>query len=308
MDCYRSVFLSDLHLGSPWCRARNLLNFLENVTFEKLYLAGDVLDNWHLRRGHRLSRNQLLVWERLLEISRTRDVYYLVGNHDAFLDEGQPYYAVFRQAFAGMHVCRRAIHTAANGKRYLIEHGDAYDAALKSRTLTCAATLCYEVGRNILSRISAATSGRILSPARTEARVLRWQTWFTDFLSDSRNAILAEARRLGLDGAICGHTHLASLQECDGMLYANCGYWTGPCHALLETMDGSFQLRLWGQAWEQADKALEAGQASLQNASSLVAQIGAQLGAQIGSQIGSQVEAHVGARKEKAAQPCPREA
>ena len=85
MDCYRSVFLSDLHLGSPWCRARNLLNFLENVTFEKLYLAGDVLDNWHLRRGHRLSRNQLLVWERLLEISRTRDVYYLVGNHDAFL-------------------------------------------------------------------------------------------------------------------------------------------------------------------------------------------------------------------------------
>ena len=83
---------------------------------------------------------------------------------------------------------------------------------------------------------------------------------------------------------------------------------TREAHALLETMDGAFQLRLWGQAWEQADKALEAGQASLQNASSLVAQIGAQLGAQIGSQIGSQVEAHVGARKEKAAQPCPREA
>ncbi|MBU3831563.1 MAG: metallophosphoesterase, partial [Candidatus Desulfovibrio faecigallinarum] len=147
MDCYRSVFLSDLHLGSPWCRARNLLAFLENTSFEKLYLVGDVLDNWHLRRGHRLSKNQLLVWERLLEISWRKDVCYLVGNHDAFLDAGQPYYAVFRQAFAGMDVCRRAIHTAANGKKYLVEHGDAYDAALKSRTLTWAATLCYEVGR-----------------------------------------------------------------------------------------------------------------------------------------------------------------
>ena len=254
MDCYRSVFLSDLHLGSPWCRARNLLSFLESCRFDKLYLVGDILDNWHLKRGHALSRNQLLVWEKLLEFSRTRDVFYLVGNHDAFLDESQPYYAVFRRAFAGMHLCKRIIHTTRNGLQYLVEHGDAYDPALRSATLTWAATLGYEVSRNILSRLNAWTNGHLLSPARTEARVLRWQTRLTSVLSDGRNALLNEARRLGLNGVICGHTHLAELQDYNGMTYANCGYWTGPCHVLTEGMDGTLSLQLWGQAWGQFEQ------------------------------------------------------
>ena len=251
MKHYASIFISDLHLGSPWCRAEELLDFLNSFTCDKLYLVGDILDNWHLQRKHPLPAPHLHVWERFLRLSEEIEVTYLVGNHDDFLHSGQPYHSLFKAAFANIRLCAEAIHTAPDGRRYLVTHGDVFDPALRIPGLSELAVFFYESARSLAGALPRSSPAKRVKAERIDAWLMRQQEFITRLFGNARGRMLATVNSRGLDGIICGHTHLADLRTLDGLVYANCGYWTGACHALLENAHGALSLLPWGRAHVQ---------------------------------------------------------
>ncbi|MDR1043505.1 MAG: UDP-2,3-diacylglucosamine diphosphatase [Candidatus Adiutrix sp.] len=254
---FRSIFISDLHLGSPWCRADSLLDFLSSVEGERLYLVGDILDDWHLSREAFLPEKQLQVWEALLGLAKKIEITYVTGNHDAFLRPGHPYRQLFRKSFADMVLCPKAVHRSADGRRYLVTHGDAFDRSLKIPLLCPVVTALYEAARSWLNRRPGLA--KILDYERADALIMHWQALVSRLLSgDSQKKMLDEAKNEKLNGVICGHSHLAGIRFIDGLLYANCGHWSGPAHALVENDDGRIDLLPWG-----ARASLESGAAGL---------------------------------------------
>ena len=142
MAHYPSVFISDLHLGSPWCQTTELSAMLEDLDCDKLYLVGDIIDSWHMSKGRPMPANQLMVMHKLMEISTRIKVIYLTGNHDRFLRQ-ESYRAIFHQILPRINLCDQLVHVAKNHKRYLVQHGDAYDHTLKVPLLERAANGFY---------------------------------------------------------------------------------------------------------------------------------------------------------------------
>jgi UDP-2,3-diacylglucosamine pyrophosphatase LpxH len=241
----RSIFLSDLHLGSPWCRAQNLLEFLSSHECSELYLVGDTLDDWHLERGRALPEKHLQVWEYLMQMAQHTKTVYLTGNHDRFLHKDSQYYFLFKNTFSHMELCQKTVHTAADGRRYLVTHGDVFDSAIKIPLLEKVITFLYESLRSMGSRLPKLD--RICRTEKLDLRIMRWQETVTRIFGDPEKKMLKEIRSEGLDGIICGHTHLAKCKYIDSLLIANCGHWLGTCHALVEKEDGVFSLELWNK-------------------------------------------------------------
>jgi UDP-2,3-diacylglucosamine pyrophosphatase LpxH len=212
-----------------------------------LYLVGDTLDNWHLERGRALPEKHLQVWERLVKMARHTKTVYLTGNHDRFLHKDSQYYFLFKNTFSHMELCQKTVHTAADGRRYLVTHGDVFDPAIRIPMIEKVTTFLYESLRSMGSRLS--NLNRICHAEKLDLRVMRWQEAATRMFGDPEKKMLKEVRDEGLDGIICGHTHLAKFRYMDGLLLANCGYWLGTCHALLEKEDGALSLVPWNEAW-----------------------------------------------------------
>ncbi|MDR1578881.1 MAG: UDP-2,3-diacylglucosamine diphosphatase [Synergistaceae bacterium] len=239
----RSIFLSDMHLGSPWCRAQNLLDFLSSHDCSELYLVGDTLDNWHLERGRVLPEKHLQVWEYLMRMARHTKMVYITGNHDRFLHKDSQYYFLFKNTFSHMELCQKTVHTAADGRRYLVTHGDVFDSTIKIPMVEKVTTFLYESLRSMGSRLPKA--GRICRAEKLYLRIIRLQEMVTRIFGDPEKKMLKEIRSEGLDGIICGHTHLAKCKYINSLLIANCGHWLGTCHALVEKEDGVFSLLPW---------------------------------------------------------------
>lgn len=235
----RSVFLSDIHLGSRHCHALQLAQFLDGMRCDRLYLVGDIIDLWWLRdrRATWGSAHQRVI-ERLHALARGgTELVYIPGNHD------RPIRSFCGLALPEMRIRRRAIHVTADGRRLLVTHGDDYDA------ITHFGGLQEHFGDWLYYRIL--TGNQWLNHLRDKLGLRYWS--LSEFLKSRSGAAeryierfvqagLDDARRRSLDGIVCGHIHRAALLQRDGLVYANDGDWVESLTALVEQADGTLQL------------------------------------------------------------------
>ncbi len=239
---FRAVFISDVHLGTPGCQADALLDFLRHHTSEHLYLVGDIIDGWQLRRRWFWPQAHNDVVQKILRSARkgTR-VVYVPGNHDEFARQfaGHP--------FGGIELVEEAVHVTADGRRLWVVHGDYFDGVIQ-----CAKWLAY-VGDSLyeftlkLNRHLNSLRARLGLPYWSLSAYLKLKVKkAVNFISDFETAVAQEARRRGLQGVVCGHIHHAEMREIDGILYCNDGDWVESLTALVEHHDGRLEIVRWG--------------------------------------------------------------
>ncbi len=238
---YRAVFISDLHLGTPGCQAAALLDFLKAHPSQYLYLVGDIVDGWQLRRRWYWPQAHNDVVQKLLRAARKGcRVIYVPGNHDEFARE------FIGHQFGGIEVVEDAVHRTADGRSLWVIHGDYFDGVIQ-----CAKWLAY-VGDNLyeftlkLNRHLNHLRGRLGLPYWSLSAYLKQKVKTAlNYVTDFEVAVAAEARKLGHDGVVCGHIHRAEMREINGTLYCNDGDWVESRTALVEHMDGRLELVHW---------------------------------------------------------------
>jgi UDP-2,3-diacylglucosamine pyrophosphatase LpxH len=263
----RSVFISDVHLGFKGCRAEFLLDFLRRVECEQIYLVGDIIDLWSLRRAFYWPQAHNDVIRTILGKAKhgTR-VVYVPGNHDR----------VFRDhdglTLGNVEICLEAIHETADGRRFLVLHGDEFDSIVR------ASPLLESVGNHAYA--AALRLNRYVNAVRQRLGYRYWSLAAflkhkvknaVKYIANFERALAVEARRRGVDGVICGHIHRAEITEIDGILYCNDGDWVESCTTLVEDFAGRLSLLRWTETAEVLtgthalplmDGAVPAGQAA----------------------------------------------
>lgn len=238
----RAIFLSDVHLGTRNCQADKLLAFLREHEAKYLYLVGDIVDFWAMRRSVYWSPAQNTVVQKILKRARHGvRVVFIPGNHDESLRG----YAGF--SFGDILVACAAVHHAADGRRYLLMHGDQFDQITRfHRWLTVAGDRGYTalMWLNVLlTRIRMRLGcGGYWSLSSYVKRKLKHAV---EYVHEFEQAVARYAGEQGFDGVICGHIHAAAHKHIDGVTYLNCGDWVDSCSALVEHHDGRFELLDW---------------------------------------------------------------
>ena len=238
----RSIFLSDIHLGTRACQAGRLLSFLRQYDSESLYLVGDIIDFWAMSRGIHWSREQNTFVQKVLKRARhgTR-VIFVPGNHDEALRE------YVGTSFGDIELVHEHVHEAADGRRYAVLHGDEYDQVTRYHRWVA---VLGDVAYNMLVRINT-----WLSVARRTLGISGYWSLAgyakrkvkgaVSFIYDFEDSVMRGVRERGLDGVICGHIHSAALRDMDGLTYMNCGDWVDSCTAIVEHHDGRMELIDW---------------------------------------------------------------
>ncbi len=250
----RSVFISDLHLGTRDCQATELAQFLRDTEMDTLFLVGDIVDLWGMRRGIYWPASHHEVLRLIVDKARrgTR-VIYVPGNHDELAR------ALCGSLLAGVEVHSEYVHTTRSGQRLLVMHGDAFDGAVRFSPLLKA------TGSAIYSALL--WLGHYVNLVRGLFGLTRWSlaAWLKSRVGDAREYVLRyehaaahEARRRGFDGIVCGHIHRPRLARIDGVMYCNDGDWVDHCTALVEDRNG--ELRLWSRQEESHAVALLSAQ------------------------------------------------
>jgi UDP-2,3-diacylglucosamine pyrophosphatase LpxH len=238
---YRTVWLSDVHLGSRACRAEFLLEFLAHTRADVLYLVGDIVDLQSLRRSFHWPKAHTLVLERLLRMSREgTQIYYVPGNHD------DDFRAFDGSRIGGIEVRRRMIHETADGRRLLILHGDEFDSALKcSALLALVGSFGYFL-LLVLNRLNHAVNDFLGRPYWSLSHYIKMRIGkAVRYVKRFEDACLKAAHEAGVDGVVCGHIHKADMIERRGLLYCNDGDWVESCTALVESDAGELSLCSW---------------------------------------------------------------
>jgi len=240
---YRSIFISDIHLGTISCKHKQLLEFLKTLETEppdNLYLVGDIIDLWKLGKGYSWKPEHNTVVQKLLRLARKGvRIHYIIGNHDEYfrsLPKG------FR--FGDIELHWSMDYITANGRRFLIIHGDQYDTFLIQNTFIA------KLGSFAYDWLVALNS--CLSFIRRKFGFGYWSLsqyvklrakTATNVVDIFENTMCDAIRKDGYDGVICGHIHMPKIMErADGFKYINCGDWTESCTAVAETYDGKFVL------------------------------------------------------------------
>ena len=238
---YRTIFISDVHLGTRQCQADMLLDFIRHATCDHLFLVGDIVDGWKMKRGWHWPQSHNDVVQKILRMGRkgTR-ITYIPGNHD---DRVRDFCGVH---FGGVEVARDAVHVTADGRRFLVAHGDEFDGLVRHAGR---AAIAGDLGYRAIIRLNTAISalrrrfhfGYWSLSAYLKTRSRRALAYVEAF----EGLLAAEAARRGLDGVICGHIHKSALREIDGITYANDGDWVESCTALVEHADGRLEILDW---------------------------------------------------------------
>ena len=239
----RTVWISDLHLGTPGCQAGALLAFLKHVECETLYLVGDIIDGWQLRRAWYWPQAHNDVVQKLLRKARkgTR-VIFVPGNHDEFARK------YVQHNFGGIEVVDEWIHETADGRKLWVIHGDLFDGVIQcAKWLAHVGDTMYEFTLK-LNRHLNSLRARLGLPYWSLSKYLKLKVKrAVSYVSDFEVAVAREARKRGLQGVVCGHIHHAELREIDGVLYANDGDWVESLTALIEHADGRLEIFDWSQ-------------------------------------------------------------
>jgi UDP-2,3-diacylglucosamine pyrophosphatase LpxH len=238
---FRTVWISDTHLGTSGCNAELLHDFLHSIKPETLYLVGDIIDGWRLKRGWYWPPRHNDIIRRVLKLANkgTR-VVYIPGNHDEALRD----YAGL--AFGGVEVMSEAIHVTADGKRLLVLHGDEFDGVvLYARWLA----FLGDAGYSVLLRLNVtfnAVRRRFGLPYWSLSAYIKHRVKnAVAFISRFEEVVAHAARERGVDGVVCGHIHSAEIRDFDGITYMNDGDWVESCTALVEHADGQIEILDW---------------------------------------------------------------
>jgi UDP-2,3-diacylglucosamine pyrophosphatase LpxH len=238
---FRTLFISDVHLGARGCQAGLFLNFLRDHDAETIYLVGDIVDGWRMRSSWYWPQAHNDVVQKLLRKARKgARMIYIPGNHDEFLRD---YYGTH---FGGIEVMETAIHEAADGKKFLVLHGDVFDVVVRNaRWLAYFGDWAYDF---------AIFTNRYFNWFRRKLGFPYWSLskWAkhkvknaVNFIGEFEQAVALEARKQNVEGVICGHIHHATIHDLYGTRYMNCGDWVESCTALAEHYDGTFELLSW---------------------------------------------------------------
>ena len=238
---YRTIWISDVHLGTRGCNAAMLIDFLDHVDSDRLYLVGDIIDGWRLKKKlHWPAAHNDVVWRLLKRAHRGTQVIYIPGNHDEAMRQ------FCGLDFGGIAIRRDAIHETADGRRLLVLHGDEFDAIMLShRWLAYVGDRAYEA---VMALNRAVNAWR---------RLFRMPYWSlskhakakvknaVEFISRYEEVVAQAAAHRGVDGVVCGHIHTAEFREIGGIAYYNDGDWVEGCTALVEHLDGRMEILHW---------------------------------------------------------------
>lgn len=256
MKQYNAIFISDVHMGTKHAQVDKLLTFLKETECRHLYIVGDLIDGWELKRKWYWDDTHNLLVQKLLRKSRHHtNITYITGNHDEFVEQ------FIGQNFGGVKIMKKTMHTGVHGKRYLVMHGHQFDGLV-------------HCGR-LLERIGSAAYQYVLS-ANTLFNKLRRRFGFgywslarfvkmntkraVKFITDFEDGMVSMARAKKVDGIICGHIHMPEIRKIDNMDYLNCGDWVENCTALVEDLSGDMQLIDWYEMETKKMAEKEAGQ------------------------------------------------
>jgi UDP-2,3-diacylglucosamine pyrophosphatase LpxH len=248
---YRTIWVSDIHLGTRGCNAHMLIDFLDSVDSEIMYLVGDIIDGWRLRkRWYWPALHNDIVWRVMKRAKRGTRVIYIPGNHDE----------MFRQfaglTFGGIEIRRNAIHSTADGRRLLVLHGDEFDTVvLAHRWLAFLGDAAYELLMNLNTAINAVRRRFNLPYWSLSKHAKHKVKNAVEFISRYEEVVAHEARARGVDGVVCGHIHTAEEREFDGVTYYNDGDWVEGCTALVEHFDGRMEILNWADEIAARDAA-----------------------------------------------------
>ncbi|HEX7820995.1 MAG TPA: UDP-2,3-diacylglucosamine diphosphatase [Sphingobium sp.] len=249
---FRTIWISDIHLGTRGCNAEMVIDFLDSVDSDTLYLVGDIIDGWALKkRLYWPTAHNDVVWRIMKRARRGTRVIYIPGNHDE----------MFRQFtglnFGGVEVRRKKIHTTADGRKLLVLHGDEFDAIM--------------LAHRWLAVVGDAAYTGLMALNRHVNRVRRWMGmpyWSLSkmakhkvknavaFISRFEEIVAHEAERRHIDGVVCGHIHTAEIRQFGEITYYNDGDWVEGCTALVEYADGAMEVLDWGNEMAKRDAAM----------------------------------------------------
>jgi UDP-2,3-diacylglucosamine pyrophosphatase LpxH len=240
---YRTLFISDVHLGTRGCQADKLLDFLRWHEADTVYLVGDIVDGWALRSFWYWPQAHNDVVQKLLRKGRKgARLIYIPGNHDEFL---RGYYGTH---FGGIEVVENAVHEGVDGKRYLVVHGDIFDLVVtQARWLALLGDKAYGFAITLNRRFNACR--RVFgAPYWSLSKWAKHKVKnAVNFIGAFEKALTVEAQKHGADGVICGHIHTPALHDDFGLRYVNCGDWVESCTAVAEHIDGKFEIIVWDQ-------------------------------------------------------------
>ncbi|WP_054532259.1 UDP-2,3-diacylglucosamine diphosphatase [Erythrobacter sp. SG61-1L] len=238
---YRTIWISDVHLGTKGCNAELLIDFLDNVDSETMYLVGDIIDGWRLKKKfYWPATHNDIVWRILKRAKRGTRIVYIPGNHDE----------MFRQFtglnFGGVEIRRAAFHDTADGRRLMVLHGDEFDAVmLAHRWLAFVGDAAYTMLMTLNRRVNAVRA-RLGLPYWSLSKMAKHKVKnAVEFISRYEEIVARAAAQRGVDGVVCGHIHTAEFRMFDGIEYWNDGDWVEGCNALVEHFDGRMEILHW---------------------------------------------------------------
>jgi UDP-2,3-diacylglucosamine pyrophosphatase LpxH len=248
---FRTLFLSDIHLGKRGCQADLLIDFLKYHDADTIFLVGDIIDGWRLKSGWYWPQSHNDVVQKLLrKVRKGSRMIYLPGNHDDFMRD------YLGMNFGGVDVVDSAIHETADGKRLLILHGDQLDVVVKhARWLALLGDWAYE---------AALYSNYWFNRVRRALGFPYWSfsAWAklkvkdaVNFIGSFEKTLADEARRQGADGVVCGHIHHSIIRDIDGITYVNTGDFVESCTAVAEHFDGRLEILSWRTVGQDQSKA-----------------------------------------------------
>lgn len=243
---FRAVFISDVHLGFRGCSADYLLDFLRSVETETLYLVGDIIDLWSLKKSFFWPQSHSEVLRAIFEKARSGTrVIYVPGNHDSVFREYEGH------MFGNVEIRREALHETADGRRFVVLHGDEFDSVIKASPLIGALGEHAYSFVLMLNRCVNFLRRRCGFPYWSMAAYLKQKVKkAVVYIANYEQALADEARRRGVDGMICGHIHRPGIRRIGDVLYCNDGDWVESCTTLTEDFSGRLSLLRWTESKE----------------------------------------------------------
>lgn len=240
---YKTVFISDVHLGTRFSQAEHLLDLLKDIESENLVLVGDIIDGWAIKRKFKWGQSHSDVIQKILRKARKgTKVYFVLGNHDEFI---RPFAPLIMGD--NLEILNEMDYKAINGKKYLITHGDFFDSITMTKKWLA---ILGDYGYDFVLYVN-----HFLNIIRKRVGIKKYWSLSkyvkdnvkssVSFITDFESILAEHAKRKKYDGVICGHIHKAEIKNIDGVEYLNCGDWVESCSAVVENFDGSFEILHW---------------------------------------------------------------